>query len=614
MGAVRQSLLAAVVLAAVAVLLSVDRAHGRPANAPADARPSARTAAGEVRGRWEEAQASAAAGRRFAAYLGVPYGKPPVGHLRFKAPAAAEAWSGALDATSDPPACPQINVLSEAKEVVGQEDCLYLNVYVPGEAAADDPPRPVLFLVHGGGFDHGSGRLHDFGPDLLLHAGVVVVSVNYRLGPLGFLSLDDEAIPGNAGLKDLVLALKWVRTNIAAFGGDPARVTALGWSTGASAVHILSLLPAARGLFSRMVLLSGHAVSPRAYTERHVERANTLAAILGAADNSTEAVSRVLREAPVERLLRANDDPRMRRVGQPLPSPERRAADGAEPKLLLRDPESLLRQPQAAAMPTLLGVEGRAGTFPFKIWDRVLSSLSGLDSRSPGALDELLPRLMPGDLLPGSDTAAALGLTAEPAEHNPGPGPLGKDASLRLAQLVRDEYSSGGPIANNTDTFIEFLGDAFLYASAWRAVGFMGNASTEQAPLRLFRFLVDDDYNYAKKLYGVTAPGATLTDALGYLGRFNHSADPQRDAHKDTVAAKTVGRMINMVTTFAKGEEASLPQWPAVPRSADPASWPQLLVGPGLSLRVGHVEAPHQAFWSSVYRDLRSRTSTIGRH
>ncbi|XP_034238773.1 juvenile hormone esterase-like isoform X2 [Thrips palmi] len=576
-------------------------------------RPSVRYAAGEVRGRWVEAERGGAA---FAAYLGVPYARPPIGHLRFKAPKRLDKLpgSGPLDAGRDPPPCAQINIHSAEKEVVGQEDCLYLNVYVPARTPpASEALLPVLFVVHGGAFEHGSGRLDAFGPHYLLNEDVVVVAANYRQGALGFLNLDTEEIPGNAGLKDLVMALRWVKANIAAFGGDPARVTALGWSTGASAVHILSLLPSTRDLFSRAALLSGHALLPRAYTERHIARATTLAAILGAADNSTEAVTRTLQEASVDSLLRACDDPRMRAVGLPLPSPERRDTKGAEPKLLLQDPESLLRQPKAPAMPLLLSVNSREGSFPFKIWD--------LAQRSPQALDELLPRLLPADLLPGADTAAALGLGAAGAAGargpgggaGPGPGPLGKDAALRLAQLVRDEYSGGGPIANNTDVFLELLGDTFLRASLWRALGLAANMSTEAAPLHVYQFQVDAEYNYAKKLYGISTPGATHTDDLGYLARFDAAPNLRQDTASRGVAAKTLRRLTKTLTDFVKG--VPFPDdWPPLRAgSTDASSWPALLVGPGARWAGGHLDGAHQAFWESVYRDLRSRTSSIGR-
>ncbi|KAK3912511.1 Juvenile hormone esterase, partial [Frankliniella fusca] len=571
--------------------------------------PSVRTAAGEVRGRWVPAERGAP---RFAAFLGIPFAAPPLGPLRYKSPKPAKPWSGVLEATTDPPACAQINLYSETKEVTGQEDCLYLNVYAPeGAGAGAASGLPVVVVVPDGGLLLASGRLEHFGPHFLVAQRVIVVSVNYRTGPLGFLSMDTEGIPGNAGLKDIVAALRWVKANIASFGGDPASTTVLGWSAGASLLHILSLLRKPRELFSRAVLLSGHALSPRAYTERHRERAAVLAETLGAPANASDLeVHRVLMEAGAEALLHACDHPRVRRAGLPLPSPERRTTKGGEPRLLPQDPESLLRllplsspgaaEARAPPLPVLMGLAEREGALPYNVW--------GLSSLSPEALDELLPRLLPADVLPGEDTARALGLTA-----TPGPGPLPQDASLRLAQLVRDEYAAGAAIGNNTDTFIEFLGDAFLYASAWRTVGFMANVSTDTAPLYLYKFAVDDAYNYGKKKYGITTPGASHGDDIGYLSKSASAPELDQNLSGDGVASKTLILMTRMVGNFAKGL-APIEGWPAVPPSASAAqSWPLLRVGPGARRHVEHPAGPHQPFWASVYRDLRSPSSTIVR-
>ncbi|KAE8745138.1 Carboxyl/Cholinesterase 31 [Frankliniella occidentalis] len=566
-----------VAAAALSVVIALASASAEALAASASASgspssPSATTAGGEVRGLRVPAERGAPA---FDAFLGIPYAKPPLGPLRYKFPKPAQPWDGVRDATADPPACAQINDRSATKEVVGQEDCLYLNVYRPEGAEA----LPVVVVVPDGGLLLASGRMDHFGPHFLVAQRVVVVSVNYRTGPFGFLSLDSDEIPGNAGLKDIVAALRWVKTNIAAFGVDPSKTTVLSWSSGASLVHILSLLRKPRELFSRAVLLSGHGISPRAYTERHLERAAVVAEALGAPSNgSHQEVRRALMEASAEALLRACDDPRVRLLGLPLPSPERRNTKGAEPKLLRQDPESLLRQPEAPPLPVLMGLAGREGSFPYKIW--------GLGERTPGALDELLPRLLPADVLPGADTAGQL--------------------------LVRDEYAAGGAIGNNTDTFIEFLGDAFLYASAWRAVGFMANASTEAAPLYLCRMAVDDAYNYGKKKYGVVTEGASHGDDIGYLGRSDRDPELNQNLSGGGVASKTLILMTKIVGNFAKGL-APIEGWPAVPSVGEVQSWPVLQVGPGSRRHVEHADGKRQPFWASVYRDLRSASSTISR-
>ncbi|GLH04398.1 Venom carboxylesterase-6 [Gryllus bimaculatus] len=196
-----------------------------------------------------------AGGRMFYAYKGIPYASPPVGPLRWQPPQPPKPWHGVRSATHDGPACPQYIILTE--NYVGEEDCLYLNVYVPPGATH----APIIVWIHGGAFTAGSGRQDHYNPDFLLDLDVVVVTVNYRLGALGFLSTGDELLPGNYGLKDQAAALRWLQRNAHAFGGDPGRVTLLGQSSGAACVTMHLLSPQSRGLFSGVAALSGSAIA-----------------------------------------------------------------------------------------------------------------------------------------------------------------------------------------------------------------------------------------------------------------------------------------------------------------------------------------------------------------
>lgn len=145
-----------------------------------------------------------------------------------------------------------------------------------------------MFWIHGGAFSFGSGNAFLYGPDYLIPEGVVLVTMNYRLGPLGFLSVEDDEAPGNNGLKDQVLALKWVKENIAAFGGDPAKVTIFGQSAGAASVHLLMLSPMAKNLFRNAIAQSGVAVNPWVLSDDSRARAFSLGRVLGLETNSTE--------------------------------------------------------------------------------------------------------------------------------------------------------------------------------------------------------------------------------------------------------------------------------------------------------------------------------------
>ena len=192
------------------------------------------------------------------AYLGVPYAAAPVGRLRWAKPAPAAPWSGVRPATTFAAKCPSQS-WGPGGGMAGAEDCLYLNVYAPKHAKG---PAPVAVWLHGGGFTAGASQ--DVDPSRFVEkTGVVVVTVNYRLGALGFASLPelDAESPthssGNYALMDQQAALRWVKDNIKAFGGDPARVTAMGESAGAFSIWSHLASPGARGLFQRAITMSG---------------------------------------------------------------------------------------------------------------------------------------------------------------------------------------------------------------------------------------------------------------------------------------------------------------------------------------------------------------------
>ncbi|KAE8572951.1 hypothetical protein A483_HHAL011677 [Halyomorpha halys] len=181
-------------------------------------------------------------GRKYFAFNSIPYAQPPVGNLRFMPPLPANNWSGLLDATKASPICYQWDY---AKSVAkGQEDCLYLNVYTP---KTKNSSLPVMIYIYGGGF-----KVGDAGPaessQYFMDEDVVLVIPNYRLDRLGFLSLEDEIIPGNMGLKDQALALDWVRKEIRAFGGNPDLVTIFGNSAGGASAHYLCSAPRLSGI------------------------------------------------------------------------------------------------------------------------------------------------------------------------------------------------------------------------------------------------------------------------------------------------------------------------------------------------------------------------------
>lgn len=167
-------------------------------------------------------------GRNYFNFQGIPYMKAPLGKLRFRDAEPPTKWTEPLDVTKEPPGYCMRSFLNYADG--GQEDAAILNVYTP--YTTPNKLMPVLFWIHGGGWNSGSGQTDLFGPDYFMQKDVILVTINYRLGPVGFLSLEDPEvnIPGNAGLKDQTFALKWVQRNIERFGGDKNNVTVFGES------------------------------------------------------------------------------------------------------------------------------------------------------------------------------------------------------------------------------------------------------------------------------------------------------------------------------------------------------------------------------------------------
>src|SRR5271163_2393000 len=215
-------------------------------------------------------------------FKGIPFAKPPVGALRWLPPEKPASWTDVRDARRFGAAAPQNQLMLSALAamvVEGEqsEDCLSLNIWTP---ALDGKRRPVMVWIHGGAFSIGAGSQALYDGSVLARRGdVVLVTVNYRLGPLGFLRLADITngkIPagGNEGILDQIAALEWVRDNIAEFGGDPGNVTIFGESAGGMSVGTLLAAPAARGLFLKAIPQSGacHTGAPRERANRNAER------------------------------------------------------------------------------------------------------------------------------------------------------------------------------------------------------------------------------------------------------------------------------------------------------------------------------------------------------
>ncbi|XP_033228891.1 esterase FE4-like [Belonocnema kinseyi] len=239
-------------------------------------------------------------GRKFSSFLGIPYAEPPIKDLRFKSPLPAKLWNGVRMANVDGNECPQMR----GTEIVGSEDCLYLNVFTPNVFKAHYL-LPVMVWIHGGAFVGGSSNSSKYNPGYLLNKDIVLVTLNYRLGIFGFLSTGNRAAPGNFGLKDQVLALNWVQRNIKAFGGDPNRVTLFAQSAGAASVSLHALSNASTSFFHQYITQSGSSLDPWAYQKRSYFEpfVHQLAFLVGCPAIFSETLVECLRTKKVDQLL-----------------------------------------------------------------------------------------------------------------------------------------------------------------------------------------------------------------------------------------------------------------------------------------------------------------------
>lgn len=465
------------------------------------------TTAGPVRGR-EHGSVTAWKGIRFA--------QPPVGPLRWRAPVAPVTWTEPLDAFEFGPASPQRSnpAVPLGADTVMDEDCLFLNVWRPTEAAAE--ARPVMVWIHGGAYTFGSASQPLFdGVDLVSDSDVVLVTINYRVGALGFLDLTghataDEPFDSNLALRDVLLALNWVRDNIGAFGGDPDQVTVFGESAGGGLVTALLATPSAAGLFHRAIIESSPATSMYG-----VERAGVVAdRFLSAAGVAADRIADV-RTLDVDTIVEAGMT-----VYADIPThfPGTLAfapvIDGA---LLPEAPISALRNGRGLPVPLIVGTNKDEATL-FKFMKSPLMPIKG------EAIDRMFDDMR---------------------TDNPGIDAPSREQVLAAYERVR-QHTLGLGIATDI---------GFRMPTVWLAEG-----HSRVAPTYLYRF---DFTTPMLRLIGIGAAHATeLPYVWGNLS--SGPKDPMFKLGGRRAGDEVSQRMQARWTAFARGGEPDVPgaPWP----------------------------------------------------
>ncbi|XP_046750586.1 esterase E4-like [Diprion similis] len=450
-------------------------------------------------------------GESYLAFNGIPFAAPPIGNLRFLEPQPVLPWKGVRDATTEGPKCVQFNMLTST--LTGDEDCLYLNVATKSLKGS----RPVMVWIHGGAFVFGDATTELASPDYLMKTDIVFVSIQYRLGVLGFLHLDHEAAPGNMGLKDQVAALKWVQENIAEFGGDPNNVTIFGCSAGGASVHYLLLSPLAKGLFHKAISQSGVTLNPWVSTSNSIETAHSYVALLGKKTTDPHEIVEYLRTIPADKLLLAEQQVQTREDKIRFILPFRPSVDSKSPRPFMpKRPLELAKN--GFDVPAIIGYASHEGSF-------FLMGLTTLD-------------------LPFLDEHFEIAVTEDLVEANP-------SKISEVATEIRKFYFKDKPINKDViGDYIQCYGDIYFANGIHKVVEYQQNKRT---PTYLYRFSYDSPTAFGRLAFGVSEKGAghgDETTRLFYPMIFGENI--KIDPHISSVDKTVSDRMVRMWTDFAK--------------------------------------------------------------
>ncbi|XP_022910130.2 esterase B1-like [Onthophagus taurus] len=453
----------------------------------------------------------------YYSFYGIPYAKPPVGELRFRAPQPPELWEGIRDGTKQQEGCYARHMLNFS--MTGSEDCLYLNVYtreIPKETVSK--LKPVMVWIHGGAFSTGNGKTELYGPDFLMPEDIVVVTPNYRVGPLGFMCFEDVSlgVPGNAGLKDVLMALKWVNKNIKNFGGDPENVTLAGVSSGGVITHCMMLTPLAKGLFHKAIIQSATAIHSWTFSAK--SDGKKLAKICGCESEDEKEILDFLTKLPVKDLLKGRDKmkntiyPDERRTFSPVietPIPN-------EMSIITEEPMKIILSGEYNKVPMLMGYVSSEGQFFEPI-------LKGKEFLVP-SFEKMVPH--------------PLNLTK------------GSDRSLFTADKIKKFYFGDKECTQEEKpSYYEMVSDIFFAYHLQTALRL--HSKSLGHPLYFYKFSIDLGLNIYKKLNQAVLPGACHCDDVCYLFKMDLTPEIQHGSKEEI----TIHRMTKFWANFIKSAD-----------------------------------------------------------
>ncbi|KAL2730930.1 juvenile hormone esterase-like [Vespula squamosa] len=462
----------------------------------------------------------------FLAFRGIPYAKAPIGKLRFKDPLPAEGWEGIRDGSKFGNVAIQVDTVTG--ELIGSDDCLYLNVYKPKRIEMS-VKLPVMVWVHGGGFYLGSGNDDMYGPDYIVRKDIIFVTFNYRLGVLVRVMFCfnisseqhevDEVAPGNQGLKDQVMALRWVRDNIAVFGGDPQNVTIFGGSAGASSVHYLTISPLAEGLFHKAIAQSGLATNfwastldePRKYGYQLSEK-------LGFKSFDPKAVFDFLRKVDVKKLIKYQSYEKLMIFSPFLPGVDNKSKN----PFLTQPPEIAMQL--GTKVPILLGLNNEEGSF-FLGSSTILPSLLERIRRLKSTFEDLISPAIARKL---------------------------KEKDITVNDFERLYFGEKSFERAELSENMHFLGDVMFYYHIFEFIRILSKVN--KYPVYFYKFSYEcTNASFMKTILEIQIPGATHGDELFYIfyGKLQKllSLEPHTPGTKDY---KIMEYFTQLWTDFAK--------------------------------------------------------------